>query len=65
MLPFFLTINVQYINEQLFKPVFEILITKYTSKAEFGTLTKLSVEIGIDIIKRNAKNHAEKLLLVL
>lgn len=58
MLPFFLTINVDHINEKLFKPVFEVLITKFSSKQEFATLNKLSVEVGIDIIKRNAKLHA-------
>jgi hypothetical protein len=65
MLPYFLTINIDSINEPLFKPVFSLLTIKFTSKVEFGTLTKLCVEVGINIIKRNAKEHAEKLLLVL
>jgi hypothetical protein len=65
MFPFFLTINIDYINENLYKPIFELLILKFTAKENFGTLTKLSVEVGISIIKKNAHEHAEKLLLVL
>ena len=58
MLPYFLDLNIEHINEALFKPVFSLLTIKFTSKEEFGTLTKKCVEIGIDIIKRNAKKHA-------
>ena len=65
MLPYFLEINLDHINEELFKPIFQLLVVKFTSKEEFGTLNNMSVDIGITIIKRNAKEHAEKLLLVL
>jgi len=65
MLPYFLDLNIDHINEALFQPVFSLLTIKFTSKEEIGTLTKKCVEVGIDIIKRNAKKHAEKLLLVL
>ena len=43
MLPFFLGLNMDHIGETLFKPVFSLLTTKFTSKEEFGTLTKLCV----------------------
>lgn len=42
-----------------------MLVTKFTSKVEFGTLNKMSLDVGINIIKRYAHNYAEKLLLIL
>lgn len=65
MFPYFLTINQDYINEALYRPIFELLVLKFTAKEDFGTLSKLSLEIGISIIKKRAAEHAEKLLLVL
>lgn len=65
ILPYFLEINIEHINEKLFKPIFYLLSTKFTSKEEFGTLNRMSVDIGIDIIKRNAEKYGEQLLLVL
>ena len=37
----------------------------FTSKEDFRTLNRLSVDVGIDIIKKNAEKHGEQLLLVL
>ena len=40
-----------------------MLVLKFTSNELYATLSKLSVEIGIDIIKKYAPTHGEKLLL--
>lgn len=55
----------EHITPQLFKPIFYLLSTKFTSKEEFRTLNRMSVDVGIDIIKRKAEKHGEQLLLVL
>ena len=38
----------------MFKPIFELLIMKYTAIEEYVTLSRLSVDIGILIIKKYA-----------
>lgn len=65
MFPYFLGLNIDSIKESLFKPIFELLVTKFTAKGEYPTLSKLSLDVGIEIIKKNAQRHAPLLLQIL
>lgn len=53
-LPYFLSLNLDIIPEKFLHKIFEILVLKYTANEEYATLSRLSVDIGIDIIKKYA-----------
>lgn len=61
----FLTINLDYIPRDYFEPIFELLITRYTTNEELVTLMKVSLEAGISIIKKYGKDEWELLLKIL
>lgn len=41
------------------------MVTQFTSREDYPTLSKLSLDVGIAIIKRNAPHHPNQLLKVL
>jgi len=52
----------------LFNEIFELLVLKFTANESYVTLSKLAMEVGIDIIKTySAKDvkYAEQILKVL
>lgn len=62
-MPYFLSLNLEIIPEKYLHKVFEILVMKFTANEDFATLSKMSVDTGIDIIKQHANKSGEKMLL--
>jgi|JI61114C2RNA_FD_contig_111_63713_length_6981_multi_3_in_0_out_0_7 hypothetical protein len=61
----FLTINLDFVPREFFEPVFELLITRYTTNEELVTLMKVSLDAGISILKKYGKDEWELLLKIL
>jgi hypothetical protein len=55
----------EYIQDAFMESIFELLITKFTANEELATLTKLSLDAGIAIIKKYGPNGWELLLKIL
>lgn len=51
------------IPEKFLDKIFEIFVLKYTANKDYATLSKMSVDTGIDIIKHHAHKSGEKMLL--
>lgn len=64
-LPYYLSLNIDNIPIDFLDKIFEILVLKYTANDEYATLSRMSLDIGIDIIKKYAPKHAEKLLKIM
>ena len=62
-LPEFLSLNVDKFPDKYLHRIFEILVLRYTANEDYATLSKMSVDVGITIIKKYAPTHGEKLLL--
>lgn len=63
-----MNLNLQVITPALFGDIFELLVMKFTANESYVTLSKLSMEVGIQMIKYYAvKNikYAEEILKVL
>ena len=56
--PYFLTLNIDFIEEQFLKPIFDLLVMHYSSNPHHMTLSKLSIEVGIEIIKKYAPKYS-------
>ena len=63
--PYFLTLNIDYIQEEFLKPIFDLLVMHYSSNPHHATLSKQSLEIGIEVIKKYAPKHSAEILKVL
>jgi len=62
-LPYFLSLNLEIIPEKFLDKIFEVFVLKYTANKDFASLSKMSVDTGIAIIKHHAHKHGEKMLI--
>lgn len=63
--PKFLMVNLEWIPMEYMDQIFELLVTRYSANEELATLSKLSLEAGINIIKKYGPANWDKMLKIL